>query len=611
MIFEDYPQIRFCKVLKGTKKPFEHGWTSKPYDWGQILSHTQKEVNYGVLCGFGNLAVIDSDTPELQKHIEKTLPITFRVKTGSGGVHNYFFIPDLKEKIVLKTGIGTIEKHWGEVQSYGSQVIGPGSIHPNGNIYTPMNDEPITRINLTEFLSAISPFRKELIDTQTTAREEIKTYGSKIDDLRVSSIWGLSGMKKQGDEYYGSHPVHGSDGGMNFWINDSKNTWHCFRCNSGGGPLSAIAVKEGIINCSDAQRGSLRGEKAMESILLAKQKYGLKDDYKLELDNIPLKVGPTNKSLTLWTYGDFERLEKDTNFLVQDVIYPKTMTMLYSPPGEFKSILCLLMAMSVASGESWLGFETKKCPVLYCDKENNDQIIKTRLMSLFKGENYEDKELPLYILRRNGDLLSEQFINQLKESVKEKGIKLIFFDTLHRFADYDENVADDINRLYTFVFQPLLEEFGVSIVFLHHTKKDGGYRGSGDFLGMVDTAYGVYREKNDSGKTDKFRIVNEKCRAGEIENIYGEIDFGEDYIKILRLNAEEENEDKLSKLKELTLKIRTTIKVGEFLKKKDIEDRLIMEGYEFSPMTMKRSLKWLVQNNYLDKDIKSRYFNIG
>jgi len=38
---------------------------------------------------------------------------------------------------------------------------------------------------------------------------------------------------------------------------------------------------------------------------------------------------------------------------------------------------------------------------------------------------------------------------------------------------------------------------------------------------MVDTAWSVRRE----GKSNKFRIINEKSRSGEIENITGEIDF--------------------------------------------------------------------------------------
>ena len=314
-----------------------------------------------------------------------------------------------------------------------------------------------------------------------------------------------------------------------------------------------------------------------------------------------------SNDLVLWNYRNFETMQRDTNFLVQDVIYPKTVTMIYSPPGEFKSLICLFMGMCVASEKPWMKFKTQQSPVLYCDKENNDQILKDRLMYLFKGENFEDKDMPLYLLRRNGDLLDKKFVERLMKVVDEKKIRLIFFDTLHRFADYDENKSDDINRLYTTVFQPLIENYGCSIVFLHHTKKDGGYRGSGDFLGMVDTAYGIYREKSSNGKTDKFRIINEKCRAGEIDNVYGEIDFGEEYIKVLRLNTEVEDEIKLNILKDLTKKVQSIIKPGESLKKKEIEDRLEMQEFEFSSSTLKRSLKWLVSNQYLDKDEKTRY----
>ncbi len=68
-------------------------------------------------------------------------------------------------------------------------------------------------------------------------------------------------MKKiGGGEYQGSHPVHGSRGGQNFCVNPEKNVWYCFRCNSGGGPLSYLAVEAGIISCREAQPGVLKGE---------------------------------------------------------------------------------------------------------------------------------------------------------------------------------------------------------------------------------------------------------------------------------------------------------------------------------------------------------------
>jgi len=89
--------LRFCKVLKGTKKPFEQDWTNKPYTHEQIQDHITHQVNYGVICGYGNLAVIDCDNPILQGVVDKLLPPTYKVRTGSGGTHNYYFIEGLKK----------------------------------------------------------------------------------------------------------------------------------------------------------------------------------------------------------------------------------------------------------------------------------------------------------------------------------------------------------------------------------------------------------------------------------------------------------------------------------------------------------------------------------
>lgn len=323
-----------------------------------------------------------------------------------------------------------------------------------------------------------------------------------------------------------------------------------------------------------------------------------------------------DKPLDTWQHRDFEKLKKDKDFLVQDFIYPRTVTLFYSPPGEFKSLLALHMSQSLASGKDWLGFKTKRTPVLYCDKENNDQTIKDRIIKLYKGHNLKRKNYPLYILRRTGDLLDSNFIKRLKELIIEKGIKLVVFDTLHRFADYDENKSDDINRLYNEVFIPIKEEFGCSILFLHHSTKpsESGkvvYRGSSDFLGMVDTAYLVRRTKTEGKKTNDFLIINEKSRAGEIAELYGQIDFSDNdsYIKIIKTFAEVEQDKKIDKLKELTTKVTEILKKGGKMKRINIEDALTLESFKFSTSTLKRVLKFLVDNEYVILDEKNfNYF---
>lgn len=351
------------------------------------------------------------------------------------------------------------------------------------------------------------------------------------------------------------------------------------------------------------------GKKIDFDSLGIKPKQGLKsikkyENFDYETFTIKEPSSYHDKPLEFWTYNKYLKLKEDKNFLVEKVIYPKTVNMIYSAPGEFKSLLCLGMALSISNGKPWLNFKTKKFPVLYCDKENNDQIIKTRLKMLHDGLNLKRNSFPLHILRRNGDLLDSGFIRKLTEAIKEFKIKVVFFDTLHRFADYDENKSDDINRIYTNVFQPLIDDLGCSIIFLHHAGKDGDYRGSGDFLGMVDTAYKVQRIKQGKIKTNFFRLLNEKSRAGEIEQVYGDIDFSEDesYIKFNRKLEQQEDEKKVNVLKFITEKIKSFAPEDRKFRKKDITDAFDMAEIEYSDPTVKRSLKFLVENGYFDFD---------
>lgn len=272
MIYSENKDLRFCKIKKGTKKPFERDWINKPYTWNEIQGHIKNESNFGVLCGYGGLIVIDSDTPELKQAVENNLPETFRVKTGSGGTHDYYICKDVKKKIVLQIE----DRHFGEIQSYGAQVVGAESIHPNGNKYQIFKDKPICEITQEQLFIAIKPFIKEVAEAEVKTIKAIKDYGSSdINSIPITQVMDTSGFKKASNgELYGANKWHGSDTGANTWINQSKNVAHCFRCDCGINVAQAIGLNEGIISrCSD----TLTKEQFLSVLEVAKTKYGLKD----------------------------------------------------------------------------------------------------------------------------------------------------------------------------------------------------------------------------------------------------------------------------------------------------------------------------------------------
>jgi len=308
--------LRYIRIKKKEKKPFEGFWTYDNLDeaiadWDErkaawekngkkgrlpkkpsrvtnysatdpiLVHHLARGGNYGIAAGYDGLAPFDSDEEDRLQELGvfEKLPPTFRVRTGSGGFHRYYYIPDLNGKIVLydktlKNPKKTEEAlHLGEIQWIGTQVVGPGSTHPNGNKYEVADDLPIATITKVQLLDAISCCKFSGNDRKPAPRaaKKKKSKSSKsrpssaiADSIPIQDIAMPDNPRerngKNGREIFGSHPMHGSTTGKNLHINVDKNTWYCHRCGSGGGPLEWLAVKSGFISCGEAGPGCLRGE---------------------------------------------------------------------------------------------------------------------------------------------------------------------------------------------------------------------------------------------------------------------------------------------------------------------------------------------------------------
>jgi hypothetical protein len=288
---KQHQDLRYVLIKKGEKKPFEPRWQSEnnyPADNPKLLGHLTAGGNYGVICGFGNLAVFDCDEVDRlgDLGVLDKLPRTFAVHTGGGGSHRYYFCTELKQKIILYDPILKDPQHpdrpfhLGEIQSKGQQVVGPGSIHPNGNTYEVIDDSPIREISLAELMDAIKDLKTSRQIKKTKQQDrKIRNKGNQISKacssinkiIKIEDIaMPTNIVSDDGTEIQGSHPVHGSASGKNFSINLEKNTWHCFRCNSGGGPFEWLAVKSGLISCEEAGPGCLRGNLFRQVLKIAR-----------------------------------------------------------------------------------------------------------------------------------------------------------------------------------------------------------------------------------------------------------------------------------------------------------------------------------------------------
>jgi hypothetical protein len=262
------PIFRFAPILRGQKKPEMSHWNTDancPYGHPMLAGYLAEGHNYGVLTGIGDLVVLDVDDPARMQSlgIIENLPETFTVETGRGGLHFYLICKGQANKLILedlelKDSEGD-PLHLGELQALGQQVVGPGSVHPNGNLYQVIKNMQIATISKDELLGILSPLKpKDGKQARTIQRRKTRRF-SLGDSIPIDDVAWPNDIKEQaGSEIRGSHPLHGSTSGRNFAVNTSKNCWHCFRHKSGGGPLEWIAVLKGIIGCEDAKPGCLK-----------------------------------------------------------------------------------------------------------------------------------------------------------------------------------------------------------------------------------------------------------------------------------------------------------------------------------------------------------------
>lgn len=286
--------IGFVKLRPKSKIPFEQDWQDNPYSFSDIQTWVDQGGNYGIQGGYGRLIIIDADRQEITDIVTSKFPETFIVKTPRQGFHYYFFCDGIDKKIVLKKD--TPEKkddHFGEIIAKGSQVVGPGSIHPDtGTEYEVFNDVEIAEVSREQIYSELI----EYIQLDNLAKDS----EAEIDNINVVDVLNKKGiqLRNVGGQLVCGHPVHGSTNNNNFVASHEKNVWHCFRCGTGGGALSLIAVLEGLLQCNEAVAGGLRGDKFTETLRLAKDIYGFE-----------IKVKPLNQTETILSEDKITALE--------------------------------------------------------------------------------------------------------------------------------------------------------------------------------------------------------------------------------------------------------------------------------------------------------------
>jgi hypothetical protein len=156
------------------------------------------------------------------------------------------------------------EKKHIEIKGAMKQYCVIAGAHPKGMQYTGNINNPIKTVNFDNFKSIIGDIltgagytktKQDIIEHKVREKYTIKANNDIKKLIKINSIEqaiGATNAIRAGAGFNCTHPVHGSSSNArNLSYDPSRDIWHCWACDSAGGILEWLAIKEGICRCED------------------------------------------------------------------------------------------------------------------------------------------------------------------------------------------------------------------------------------------------------------------------------------------------------------------------------------------------------------------------
>jgi hypothetical protein len=215
------------------------------------------------------------------------------------------------------------------------------------------------------------------------------------------------------------------------------------------------------------------------------------DNYALRNDNDAMKPQPP------------------IDYIIVDLITNSSLNVFYGEAGSKKTYSAISMAIAVANGKDWLGFATKKSPVLIIDEESGEKRLSRRLNEVMRGAGCEATGKLFYISLAGFKLDKKEDVKTIESEINRTESKLVIFDALADIMDGDENSKKDVQPVMN-ALRKIADNTDSAIILIHHSNKSGGYRGSSAIKASSDLMVQVASDLDESVITFK----TEKNRDG-------------------------------------------------------------------------------------------------
>ena len=170
------------------------------------------------------------------------------------------------------------------------------------------------------------------------------------------------------------------------------------------------------------------------------------------------------------------------------------LTILWGPPGSYKSFLAVSFAVAVASGEPWFGKPVRKGPVLYVLGEGGRASFGRRVEMAARELGLETSDLDLYVHDSPIDLGKVAQLEAVWPEWDKISPVLVVVDTVSRCMVGDEN-SQETMQAFVLGLDTIRERYETSVIAVHHANKTGTIRGSTVLPGAADVSLKVTRVK--------------------------------------------------------------------------------------------------------------------
>lgn len=420
-------------------------------------------VNLGIITGaVSGLVVVDIDVakggdpaPILAKY-----PTDLIVRTGSGGWHLYYEFSDefSGNQVGLLPGV--------DIRSNGGLVVAPPSLHASGGTYEWVK---------TGSPGKLGPLGKGLVNPRTVEVEDEDE--EELDTADADSKW-LSRDAREGV----------NEGGRNDTL--AKHAGYL----AGKGVALDYALEQCLIFNKTKFNPPLSDEEVETTVKSVYRTEGKKQkDKEKTKDKLAKPLVFTQLQTFLFRHGE-DQMAWD----IQDWLPRSTIAFAVAPPGSYKTWFTFDLAVSVATGQPFLGLYPvqRQGPVLLVQQEDHAAQSAERLALITEAKMLPNggeadtlfafNAVPLYIhTEREVKFDNPDQMALLSAIIDEVKPVLVIVDPLYSTVDRLDDAYFDEAVQHLFGLKDLRDKHGTSFMLVHHTKKNrtGGGR-------MRDEMYG-------------------------------------------------------------------------------------------------------------------------